>query len=55
MDRIVLENRKLQLIQFDRIYGLDAEYKKSQINPNYFDIPIEIRWSSRIHDPKRFI
>ncbi len=46
-------NQEMQFIQLDSIYGIGTEYKKSQINPNYFDIPIEIRWRSRIHDPKR--
>ena len=46
-------NQEMQFIRLDSIYGIRTEYKKSQINPNYFDIPIEIRWRSRIYDPKR--
>ena len=46
-------NKEVQFVHLDSIYGLRTEYKKSQINTNYFDIPIEIRWRSRIYDPKR--
>ncbi len=47
--------RELQFIPLERIYGLKAEFKKSQINPNYFDIPLEIRWRSNKNDPKSSI
>lgn len=47
--------RELQFIPLDRIYGLQAEFKKSQINPIYFDIPLEIRWRSHKEDPKSSI
>lgn len=36
----------------DSIYGRGTSYRKSQINPNYIDIPLEFRWISRKYDPK---
>ena len=36
----------------DSIYGAGVSFKKSQINANYVDIPIEFRWISRKYDPK---
>jgi len=48
----ILENPELQIIPLDRIYGLSADFKKSQINPNYFDIPLELRWRLLKNDPK---
>ncbi len=43
----------MRFIPLDSIYGRQASYSKSQINANYFDIPLEIRWRSRVYDPKR--
>lgn len=43
----------VQFIPLDSIYGIRTTYNKSQINANYFDIPLEIRWRSRVYDPKR--
>ena len=48
-----LGNRQLQFVSLDSIYGSGFDFKKSQINPNYIDIPIEFRWISRKYDPKR--
>jgi hypothetical protein len=48
-----LGNSGVQFVPLDSIYGVGTEYKKSQINPNYLDIPIEFRWRSRKYDPKR--
>ncbi|MCK5102242.1 MAG: PorT family protein [Cyclobacteriaceae bacterium] len=48
-----LGNKEVQFVSLDSIYGIGTSYKKSQINPNYVDIPIEIRWRSRKYDPKR--
>lgn len=45
-------NREVQFVSLDSIYGSGTEFKKTQINPNYIDIPIEIRWRSRKYDPK---
>lgn len=45
--------REVQFIPLDSIYGTGTLYKKSQINPIYLDIPMEIRWRSRKYDPKR--
>jgi len=47
-----LGSREVQFVPLDSIYSAGTSYKKSQINPNYFDIPIEIRWRSRKYDPK---
>ncbi len=47
-----LQNRELQFIPLDSIYGPNAQFKKSQINPNYFDIPLELRWRLLKNDPK---
>lgn len=47
-----LGNRELQFVPLDSIYGVGTQYVKSQINPNYIDIPIEFRWRSRKYDPK---
>ena len=44
--------RGVQFVSLDSIYGVGTNYKKSQINANYFDIPFEIRWRSRKYDPK---
>ena len=46
-----LGNREVQFAPLDSIYGVGTSYDKSQINPNYFDIPIEFRWRSRKYDP----
>lgn len=48
-----LGNQEVQYVSLDSIYGSGISYKKSQINTNYLDIPIEIRWRSRKYDPKR--
>ena len=48
-----LGNSQIQFVPLDSIYGEGVTYKKSQINPNYLDIPIEFRWRSRKYDPKR--
>ena len=48
-----LGNDQVQFVPLDSIYGQGISYKKSQINANYFDIPIEFRWRSRKYDPKR--
>ena len=50
-----LGSRELQFVELDSIYGSGATYKKSQINPNYIDIPIEIRWRSKKYDSKSSI
>jgi len=47
-----LGNRGVQFVSLDSIYGSGAEFDKSQINPNYLDIPFELRWRSRKYDPK---
>lgn len=47
-----LGSPEVQFVHLDSIYGFRTDYIKSQINPNYFDIPIEIRWRSRVYDPK---
>lgn len=47
-----LGNTVVQFVQLDSIYGVGTNYKKSQLNANYFDIPIEIRWRSKKYDPK---
>ena len=47
-------NRQVEYVQLDSIlWRWYVSYKKSQINTNYFDIPIEFRWRSRKYDPKR--
>ena len=48
-----LGQREVQFVPLDSIYGIGTTYKKSQINPIYIDIPVEIRWRSRKYDPKR--
>ena len=48
-----LGNDALMFTPLDSIYGTGNSYKKSQINTNYLDIPIEFRWISRKYDPKR--
>jgi len=48
-----LGQQEVQLVPLDSIYGVGTAYKKSQINPIYLDIPVEIRWRSRKYDPKR--
>ena len=48
-----LGNDVLQFTPLDSIFGTGTSYKKSQINTNYLDIPIEFRWISRKFDPKR--
>ena len=48
-----LGSREVQFVPLDSIYSEGVSFKKSQINPNYFDIPIEFRWRSRKYDPKR--
>lgn len=48
-----LGEREVHFIPLDSIYGRGTDYKKSQINPIYVDVPIEIRWRSRKYDPKR--
>jgi hypothetical protein len=45
-------NDEVQYVALDSIYGIGTSYKKSQINANYFDIPIEFRWRSKKYDPK---
>lgn len=47
-----LGNSQVEFVHLDSIYGAGTSYKKSQINPNYIDIPIEFRWRSRKYDPK---
>ncbi len=47
-----LGNKEVQYAPLDSIYGIGTSYKKSQINPNYLDIPFEFRWRSRKYDPK---
>lgn len=47
-----LGSREVQFVPLDSIYGVGTSFDKSQINPNYFDIPLEIRWRSRKYDPK---
>ncbi|MDZ7608906.1 MAG: outer membrane beta-barrel protein [Cyclobacteriaceae bacterium] len=47
--------KEMQFVPLDSIYGLNTDFKKSQINPNYFDIPLEIRWRSNKYDPKSSI
>lgn len=48
----ILGARELQIIPLDRIFGIQADFRKSQINPNYLDVPLEVRWRSNKHDPK---
>ena len=48
-----LGNQEVQYIPLDSIYGVGADYKKSQINTNYIDIPMELRWRLKKYDPKR--
>ncbi len=50
-----LGNEALMFTPLDSIYGTGNSYKKSQINTNYLDLPIEIRWISRKYDPKRSV
>ena len=47
--------RELQYVPLDSIFGLGTSYVKSQVNPNYIDIPLEFRWRSRTYDPKRSV
>lgn len=46
-------NNQLEFVHLDSIYGGGVSYKKSQINPNYLDIPFELRWRLKKYDPKR--
>ncbi|NJN24697.1 MAG: PorT family protein [Cyclobacteriaceae bacterium] len=46
-------SKVVQFIDLEDIYGQGIAYRKSQINANYLDIPLEIRWISRKYDPKR--
>jgi hypothetical protein len=48
-----LGEREVQYVALDSIFGAGTSYRKSQINPIYFDIPLEIRWISKKYDPKR--
>jgi hypothetical protein len=43
----------IEYVQLDSIFGTGTSYRKSQINPVYFDIPLEIRWRAKKYDPKR--
>jgi len=47
-----LGEKVVQFTPLDSIYGAGITYKKSQINANYLDIPLEFRWISRKYDPK---
>ena len=47
-----LGNEEVQYVALDSIYGIGTSYKKSQINPNYVDIPLEFRWRSRKYDAR---
>lgn len=48
-----LGNYGVEFIPLDSIYGIGTSYKKSQFNPIYIDIPMEIRWRSKKYDPIR--
>ncbi len=48
-----LGEREVQFVPLDSIFSSGTSFKKSQINTNYFDIPLELRWRSRKYDPKR--
>ena len=48
-----LGNRQVQFVPLDSLYPEGVTFRRSQINPNYIDIPIEFRWRSRKYDPKR--
>jgi len=48
-----LGQREVQFVPLDSIYGFGTTYRKSQINPIYVDIPMEIRFRSRKYDSKR--
>ena len=50
-----LGNEEVQYVALDSIYGIGTSYKKSQINPNYVDIPLEFRWRSRKYDARSSI